>query len=200
MEKEKRKSHNLVKVILLGSEKCGKTQLVLTMVKKSSPYDPFAFSSTQVEIDWFGTPFVLEFLDSSSSDRLTVLRDVHLREGDAFLFSYSIHSRSSFEEVEKNFEEVMRVKEKAIPGVLIAIDHDNSHSRKISYQEGEELAKRLGCGFLEVLLTDPETSVRCISAITTAYMKIEEVNKKKSPKLRRYFSFLKASFSKKIKS
>ena len=88
---------------------------------------------------------------SSSSESLTLLRcPAARREGEGFLIVYSTTSRASFDRVERFRHQVARVKDSdSVPVVLVGNKIDRVHEREVETRHGEELAKRLGCAFIE---------------------------------------------------
>lgn len=88
------------------------------------------------------------------------MRDLYIREGEAFLIVYSISSRNAFESVKKLYEDdVKRVKGKAAPFVPVMIVGNKSdlgpEDRVVSTDDGAALAKAMGgLGFIETSAKD----------------------------------------------
>ncbi|GAA5980760.1 hypothetical protein JCM21900_001284 [Sporobolomyces salmonicolor] len=79
---------------------------------------------------------------------LATLRD--RREGEGFLIVYSTTSRASFDRVEKFRHQISRVKDSdRVPIVLVGNKIDRVHEREVETLHGRELARRLGCEFVE---------------------------------------------------
>jgi len=88
--------------------------------------------------------FSLTCLNNSSNPMAT-----H-REGDGFLVVYSTTSRSSFLRIHEFIQQITRVKDSdRVPIVLVGNKLDRINEREVDTREGEELAKRLGCAFVE---------------------------------------------------
>merc|ERR1712130_713813 len=67
-----------------------------------------------------------------------------------FLCTYSITSRSSFDEITSFREQVLRVKdENTVPMVLVGNKCDLNEERRVSTTEGQDLAKSFGCSLFE---------------------------------------------------
>ena len=63
---------------------------------------------------------------------------------------YSITSRSSFDRIRRFADQIKRVKDRDdVPLMLVGNKADKSLDREVSQQEGEHLAKQLGCDFTE---------------------------------------------------
>ncbi|BGO89196.1 hypothetical protein NBRC10512_005970 [Rhodotorula toruloides] len=111
------------------------------------------------------------------------------REGEGFLVVYSTTSRASFDSVEKFCRQIARVKDSnRVPIVLVGNKIDRVHEREVETRHGEELARRLGCGFVE---TSAKTRENLEEVYCTAVRMIEQqrggstanpVKKKKKPR------------------
>lgn len=136
-------------------------------------YDPTIEDSygKQVVIDQ--QPCMLEVLDTAGQEEYTALRDEWIRDGEGFILVYSITSRNSFTRIQKFHSQVRRVRESGIalsftgvgylptqkggqpthtgpvPVMLVGNKNDKHHERQVSIQEGQTLARDLGCEFVE---------------------------------------------------
>jgi GTPase KRas protein len=71
-----------------------------------------------------------------------------IREGEGFLLVYSITARATFERIERFRSQITRVKDsEAIPIVLVGNKSDKRDEREVGKEEGQLLARRLGCEF-----------------------------------------------------
>ncbi|KAJ7454772.1 ras family-domain-containing protein [Mycena latifolia] len=71
-------------------------------------------------------------------------------KGEDFLLVYSITSRDSFEEISIFHQQILRVKNQEPSRIiLVANKCDLEHQRQVSIDEGRDLAKDLGCNFIE---------------------------------------------------
>ncbi len=121
---------------------------------------------------------MLEVLDTAGQEDYTALRDQWVREGEGFVLVYSITSRSSFSRIQKFHQHIQRVKGPAAtsptvggpnaafhlpsgpsamspgpgalaPVMLVGNKSDRGTDRDVSMQEGQALARMLGCDFVE---------------------------------------------------
>lgn len=116
---------------------------------------------------------MLEVLDTAGQEEYTALRDQWIRDGEGFILVYSITSRNSYDRIRKFFNQVQRVKEShhpasptghsylqqqmqngpvytgPVPVMLVGNKSDKHHEREVSSQEGQALARELGCDFVE---------------------------------------------------
>lgn len=111
---------------------------------------------------------MLEVLDTAGQEEYTALRDQWIRDGEGFVLVYSISSRSSFTRIQRFHHQIQRVKEAsasspsypgspmsssappgAVPIMLVGNKSDRVTEREVSTQEGQHLARELGCEFVE---------------------------------------------------
>lgn len=115
---------------------------------------------------------MLEVLDTAGQEEYTALRDQWIRDGEGFVLVYSITSRSSFARIQKFYNQIQRVKDAGnagsptaisylnpqfvplpptgpVPVMLVGNKSDKVTERAVSSQEGQALARELGCDFVE---------------------------------------------------
>lgn len=116
---------------------------------------------------------MLEVLDTAGQEEYTALRDQWIRDGEGFVLVYSITSRASFSRIRKFYNQIQRVKESSSAGsptsaaylstpisptlmmgsqapvMLVGNKSDRVTEREVSTQEGNALAKDIGCDFVE---------------------------------------------------
>jgi GTPase KRas len=111
---------------------------------------------------------MLEVLDTTGQEEYTALRDQWIRDGEGFVLVYSISSRSSFTRIRRFYDQISRVKEFSasspsypgmpvsslagcppMPIMLLGNNSDRVAEREVLTQEGQSLAKELGCEFVE---------------------------------------------------
>lgn len=117
---------------------------------------------------------MLEVLDTAGQEEYVALRDQWIRDGEGFVLVYSICSRPSFSRIEKFYHHIQRVKADSnnssppLPGsplsptmqmaapspeptpvMLVGNKSDRVTEREVSTQEGNAMAKKLGCEFVE---------------------------------------------------
>lgn len=92
---------------------------------------------------------LVETLDCEDGEEYLGLRDAYIRNSHGFVFVYSITSRASFEKIEHFYNSVLRLKGEHPVGIIVGNKRDKSNQRVVAIEEGEELAARLGCEFVE---------------------------------------------------
>ena len=136
-------------------------------------YDPTIEDSYRKQVVIDTQSCMLEVLDTAGQEEYTALRDQWIRDGEGFILVYSITSRNSFTRIQKFHNQVQRVKESGhpnsptgasylptqmntspvyggpVPVMLVGNKSDKHHEREVSSQEGQALARELGCEFVE---------------------------------------------------
>jgi len=139
-------------------------------------YDPTIEDSYRKQVVIDSQSCMLEVLDTAGQEEYTALRDQWIRDGEGFILVYSITSRSSFTRIRKFYNQIQRVKESSSAGspttgssylsspvsgsmpfggnlpapvMLVGNKSDRVTAREVSQQEGNALAKDMGCQFVE---------------------------------------------------
>lgn len=127
-------------------------------------YDPTIEDSYRKQVAIDGQSCMLEVLDTAGQEEYTALRDQWIRDGEGFVLVYSISSRSSFTRIQRFHNQIQRVKESSasspsypgspissaspsapVPIMLVGNKCDRVTEREVSTQEGNALARDLGC-------------------------------------------------------
>jgi GTPase KRas protein len=73
-----------------------------------------------------------------------------MRTGQGFFLVYDITSYSSFDEIHKFHEQILRIKDtNKVPAVLVGNKVDLEARREVDAEDGKEFAKKIGAPFLE---------------------------------------------------
>uniref|UniRef100_A0A3B3Z1L7 small monomeric GTPase n=1 Tax=Poecilia mexicana TaxID=48701 RepID=A0A3B3Z1L7_9TELE len=151
-----------VKLLILGAQNTGKTALCVRFITKRfiGEYDhkkevTYRCSRTvdqeTVDLEILDLPFKVGFKISLESS---------IRWADGFLLLYSITQRSSFLEIPRLKTLIDQTKQSLVfPTVLVANKADLEVGRKVTTEEGQKLAKDLGCGFRELSVAEAVLSV-----------------------------------------
>jgi len=164
----------LYKLVVLGDGGVGKTALTIQLCLNHfvETYDPTIEDSYRKQVVIDGQSCMLEVLDTAGQEEYRALRDQWIRDGEGYVLVYSITSRESFRRVSHFHRQIQRVKDSAAqtsptyplsspispstpsytgppPIMLVANKSDRVLEREVSTQEGQALAKDLGCEFVE---------------------------------------------------
>mmetsp|Transcript_37897 Transcript_37897/g.52563 ORF Transcript_37897/g.52563 Transcript_37897/m.52563 type:complete len:199 (+) Transcript_37897:149-745(+) len=172
------------KVLALGDEGAGKSSFVIQFVDSvfTDEYDPTIEDNFRKNVPVDGVVCALDILDTARQESYSALRDQFLRSAEGFLILYSITSRSSLAEVMYFFEILMRIRDlDYVPWVLIGNKCDLVDERKITTEEGKQLAKKYHAPFFETSAKDRTNVYEAVEALVR---KIREDN----PDVRRHKS------------
>ncbi|CAG8634448.1 736_t:CDS:1 [Ambispora gerdemannii] len=140
------------KLVVLGDGGVGKKSLTIQLCLNHfvKTYDPTIEDSYRKQVVIDNKPCVLEVIDTGGQEEYTALRDQWIRDGEGFLFVYSISSRSTFERIGRFRDQITRVKDtESVPIILVGNKCDKITEREVSREEGVNMAQRLGCEFIE---------------------------------------------------
>jgi len=140
------------KLVVLGSGGVGKSALTVQFVQGIfvEKYDPTIEDSYRKQVEIDGTQCMLEILDTAGTEQFTAMRDLYMKNGQGFVLVYSIIAQSTFNDLPDLREQILRVKDKdEVPLVLVGNKADLNDQRVITTEQGQELAKKFGCTFIE---------------------------------------------------
>eukprot|EP00009_Paramoeba_aestuarina_P002361 CAMPEP_0201506832 /NCGR_PEP_ID=MMETSP0161_2-20130828/675_1 /ASSEMBLY_ACC=CAM_ASM_000251 /TAXON_ID=180227 /ORGANISM="Neoparamoeba aestuarina, Strain SoJaBio B1-5/56/2" /LENGTH=185 /DNA_ID=CAMNT_0047901045 /DNA_START=83 /DNA_END=640 /DNA_ORIENTATION=+ len=140
------------KIVVLGSGGVGKSALTVQFVQGIfvEKYDPTIEDSYRKPVEVDNTQYMLEILDTAGTEQFTAMRDLYMKNGQGFVLAYSIIAQSTFNDLPDLKEQILRVKDcDSVPMVLVGNKCDLADQRVITKEQGEALAKKFGCTFLE---------------------------------------------------
>ncbi|PSS10610.1 hypothetical protein M430DRAFT_108370 [Amorphotheca resinae ATCC 22711] len=144
-----------LKILMIGPSGAGKSALLIRYC--DDQFDSESSTAT-IGVDFkvkklsvHGTAYRLNLLDTAGQERFRTLSNSYYRGAHGVILVYDISNRPSFQAMERWFEEA---ETNAMPGAILYLVGNKmdkaSSSRVVRYEEGEELARRHGCGFCEV--------------------------------------------------
>ncbi|XP_075167051.1 ras-related protein interacting with calmodulin [Haematobia irritans] len=140
------------KIVILGDGGVGKSAVTLQFVSHNflDYHDPTIEDSYQQQAVIDNEAALLDILDTAGQVEFTAMRDQYMRCGEGFIICYSVIDRHSYEEASEYRKLIQRVRlTEDIPVVLIANKSDLESLRKVSTEEGRNLANQFGCPFFE---------------------------------------------------
>ncbi|KAH0788505.1 small GTP-binding protein [Histomonas meleagridis] len=140
------------KIVVFGSGGVGKSALTIQFVQGYfiTDYDPTIEDSYRRVLLVDDQNVQLDILDTAGQGDFAPMRTSYMRQGKGFIIVYSIDDRSSFEEAEEFYNDIIRTKgTNKIPIVICGNKCDLEDKRVISKIEGEELAGKFGASFFE---------------------------------------------------
>lgn len=154
------KTHEKLKILLLGDSFVGKSTLVnILRKKKQKEYSPTIFDNIYHYLDIEGKCYQLDIRDTSGAPEYSNLITSNLRDIDIVIICFAVDNRVSFYNVKAYWMQ----KVTQIPIILLGLKIDlrynqdkDSPFKMISYQEGKELAETLSMKYMEFCVTKDE--------------------------------------------
>jgi small GTP-binding protein len=145
-------THREYKLVVFGTGGVGKSALTCQYVQGLflQKYDPTIEDAYRKVTSIEGRQYVLEILDTAGTEQFTAMRDLYMREGNGFIFVYSVTAQSTFLALEGMIEKLTLVRDcEHVPKLIVGNKSDLESQRVIATEQGEELARDLGADFIE---------------------------------------------------
>lgn len=167
------------RVTLLGNTGIGKTALIDRFIYEAFPVDYYQpeFGECSSKICLVDDEHcVIETIDAFNISEWIDSKWAWLRNTDAAMLTYDITDSTSFYDIPAILKELLEAKEKnvdVIPILLVGckMDLDSEGKREVTVEDAEELARCLGCGFIE-------TSAKIGTRVDEAFFNLVRVVKK----------------------
>ncbi|XP_015704877.1 GTP-binding protein Di-Ras2 [Coturnix japonica] len=144
---------NDYRVVVFGAGGVGKSSLVLRFVKGTfrESYIPTIEDTYRQVISCDKSICTLQITDTTGSHQFPAMQRLSISKGHAFILVYSITSRQSLEELKPIYEQICQIKGdvESIPIMLVGNKNDESQNREVESSEGEAMAKKWKCAFME---------------------------------------------------
>lgn len=140
------------KLVVVGGGGVGKSALTIQFIQSHfvDEYDPTIEDSYRKQVAIDNEVALLDILDTAGQEEYSAMREQYMRTGEGFLLVYSVTERESFNELSTFYQQILRVKDTdEVPILLVGNKSDLTGERAVSFEEGEKLAKRFQCEFLE---------------------------------------------------
>jgi len=140
------------KLVVVGGGGVGKSALTIQFIQSHfvSDYDPTIEDSYTKQCVIDEQVAHMDILDTAGQEEFSAMREQYMRNGEAFLLVFSVTDRSSFEEINKFYNQILRVKDRTeFPMILVGNKSDLEYERTVSTSEGQELARQLKINYLE---------------------------------------------------
>ena len=180
----------IYKICVLGRGSVGKSCLLIQFVNGyfEPEYDPTIEDDYQKLVKFNNKAIILHLIDTAGEADILSIRDRRIAESDGFLIIYAINDQVSFEGTEEFYNSIIQKKgEKAII-MLCGNKIDLEMKRKISTQEGQELAQYWGVSFMETSALSNYNVENMFMEITKKIDEEKEKNKpQETPKKQSFF-------------
>ena len=142
----------LYKIIIIGDTCVGKSNILSRYLKDE--FKEHSKSTVGVEL---GTKFIkvkdvgtkLQIWDTAGQERYKSITSSYYKGSHGCFIVYDITKETSFENVEKWYEQAQKDASKEVSIILVGNKCDLENERKVPKEKGEEKAKRLNVPFFE---------------------------------------------------
>lgn len=150
------------KIVVVGDGGVGKSALTIQYFQRMflEEHDPTIEDSyiqnDEIDNEWC----ILDVLDTAGQEEFSTMREQYMRKGHGFIIVYSVTDRQSFEQVRRFHKQILRVRDRdSYPMILAANKIDLVQHRKITEEEGQQLANELKVQYIETSAKDPPVNV-----------------------------------------
>lgn len=143
---------SIFKVLIIGNSAVGKSNFMLQYTEKKfceSFLPTIGVDFKIAKLDVKGNTVKLNIWDTAGQERFTTINSTYYRGAHGAIFVYDITEPSSFHRINMWVNEVANHAGSSVVKLLVGNKCDLEAERKVSTQEGKELAERLGARFLE---------------------------------------------------
>ncbi|KZT72527.1 hypothetical protein DAEQUDRAFT_704922 [Daedalea quercina L-15889] len=142
------------KIAVLGSRSVGKSSLVIQFIENHfiESYYPTIESTFSKSINYKGVEYNCDIIDTAGQDEFSILNQKHAIGIHGYVLVYSVTSHKSFEIMRIIYDKIIEFTgQNAIPCVMVGakMDLQQSKSRQVASQEGEEFAKSHHAAWIE---------------------------------------------------
>ncbi|CAG8648361.1 6755_t:CDS:1 [Ambispora gerdemannii] len=169
------------KLVVLGDNGVGKSALTIQLCLGHfvETYDPTIEDSYRKQVVVDDEPLILEVLDTVELEQK---HKQSIRDGEGFLLVYSVSSLSTFERISKYRDQIAWYKDdESISMMLVGNKCDQITEREVSQEENLNMARRIGCEFIE------SSAKNCVNVVRAFYTVVRMIraNRKDGNKLKR---------------
>ncbi|RCK64655.1 GTP-binding protein rhb1 [Candida viswanathii] len=167
------------KLAVVGSRSVGKSSMTVRFVEDHfvESYYPTIENQFSKHLKLNNQDYNIEILDTAGQDEFSLLNEKHLIGIHGYILIYSVTSRQSFEIIEIIRDKILNSigSNVQLPMILIGNKCDLNYQRQVEFSEGQELANRFNCKFLETSVRENLNVDKCFRTI------IEEIEKIQNP-------------------
>lgn len=158
------------KLLVLGAPAVGKTSLIrrFTTGKFSETYSKTLGADFLIKfVDYPNYRVLLQIWDLAGDSRFQFIRRDYYQEAQGALLVFDVTRPNTFTEIRKTHENLLSYCGK-VPCIVIGNKIDLEDQRKVSSEEGEQVATELGFEFFE-------TSAKSAENVETAFRRISDL-------------------------
>ncbi|MCO5598812.1 hypothetical protein L7F22_052911 [Adiantum nelumboides] len=134
------------RVVVLGGGGVGKSALTVQFVRNVfvSTYDPTIEDTYRKPIVIDGQHCLVEILDTAGTEQFMALKELYMRSGQGFVLVFSLTQLGSVNELGPLREQIVRIKDKQVPIVLVGNKSDLKSERQVPREIGTNLSRAWG--------------------------------------------------------
>lgn len=171
----------LYSIAVMGPGAVGKSAMTLQYVQGVfvMDYDPTIEDAYRKNTSVDGAPCLLDILDTAGQEDYTALRSTWMRERDGFILVFDVTQRSTFEDVQSFYDQLVVMHEDRVPPVLLAGNKADLNDRQVTADEARRLAATYrASAYIE---TSAKTGMNVDKAFATLIRSIRDNAQVKSP-------------------
>ncbi|RLV89842.1 GTP-binding protein rhb1 [Spathaspora sp. JA1] len=145
------------KIAVVGSRSVGKSSMTVRFVEDHfvESYYPTIENQFSKNIKYNNQDYAIEILDTAGQDEFSIMNEKHLVGIHGYLLVYSVTSRQSFELIEFIRDKILNsIGNEDLPMILVGNKCDLNLQRQVATKEGQELADKFKCKFVETSVKD----------------------------------------------
>lgn len=115
------------KLVVVGGGGVGKSALTIQFIQSHfvQDYDPTIEDSYRKQCVIDDKVAHLDILDTAGQEEFSAMREQYMRTGEGFLLVFSVTDKSSFDEISKFQNQILRVKDKdSFPMIMVGNKSD----------------------------------------------------------------------------
>ncbi len=165
----------IFKIVIIGDSGVGKTNLIGRYLKNEYKEDSKAtvgveFGEKKYEIN--GLKIKAQIWDTAGQERYRAITSMYYKGAKGAFIVFDLSSKSTFQNVEKWFNEIKKTADPTINLILIGNKSDLKDKRQISTEEGENKAKEMNVAYLETSALNADNVDKAFDLL------IQEITKK----------------------
>ena len=146
------KNEEIIKIIILGNSKVGKTSFLIRFTKNK--FDETYLATIGIDyiyriINIENKLYKLMFYDTAGEERYKSIPKNHIKNMQGIILMYDITDKLSFESIINWISDVKEIKGENFPMILVGNKIDLNESREVTEEMGYELAEKNQIEFFE---------------------------------------------------
>lgn len=145
------------KLAVVGARSVGKSSLIVRFVEDHflDSYYPTLENQFGKNLNIQNQDYAIEILDTAGQDENSILNEKHIVGVHGYVLVFSVTSRHSFETIQHVCNKILNsIGSDDIPMIFVGNKCDLEYQRQVDKQEGEKLAERYKCKYMEISAKD----------------------------------------------